>query len=161
MKIDTLKMCAFFFQMVFGIYLYYALASLPNVETFKLYNVVGLSLDILGVLILSKFIMGLAEKNNFIEMFYDAMFFGLYFLILGFYSGDFFLFWLDLPSINNAHSLTNLSLYLVLCPLALIDMTRCIKGLNIAKYRLHVMGVYILILGLSFQMVGSIMDLSN
>jgi hypothetical protein len=56
----------FFFLCVFGVALAYFLGSLHRVETFKLLNVVGIVYGLLGVIVLSEFVLEIGRWRHFV-----------------------------------------------------------------------------------------------
>ena len=152
------------FQISCGVLLFYALSSITRIESFKLFNVIGLFFDIIGVLLLSKLVTDHSEKHRNIFDYCYFFFIGLiHHVPLGIIIGSVLLFWLDLPSSNIVTGFGGVILLYVAAPLYIIDYSGEIFELKFYKCtnsRIIFMGWYLLLSGLALQMVGALKDLT-
>jgi len=152
------------FHLALGVLIYFVLSSLPKVESFKLFNVVGLAFDILGVLLLSKLIAKSAEKHIvLLDYFYAFIYVAVICVPLGVIFGNLLFFWLDLSSSGTVVTFASSIFAYVAAPLFITEYSGEIfkfKFYESVSSRVIFMGWYLLIAGLALQMAGAIMDLT-
>ena len=151
------------FQLVIGIILFYFLASIDSIELFKLFNALGLLLDIIGIFLLSKIVVDSTDKHQKkIEYCYAFLWAALFYIPSGMIAGNILLFWFNLPSAITTTSFAAAVGFWVFIPLFIIDYSGEIfkfKFYQTTSKRIIFMGWYLLLTGLFLQFSGAIMDL--
>lgn len=153
-------------QLVIGGALATILARVPEVALFKGLNVIGLVLDLVGVVLLSDLIV--ARANRFFAIFdfaYAFMLSALIIMPIGALlvvpiAGIF----VDLPSQNVALGLFLPVMAYVGTPLFALDMladTLRFRFYSTMRTRIQFMGWYLFLSGLLLQMVAALLDLGS
>lgn len=153
----------FVVQFFIGSYLFYLFASLDSLKYYKLFNTIGLFLNICGVLLLSKIVINFSKKQEkLLDFLYFFLYVGIHCIPLGMLLGAIFLSWLTLPSSGIASKFAGGLFSYVAAPLFIADYSVEIFKLDFYKSvskRVTFMGWYILLAGMVLQFTGSILDL--
>lgn len=145
--------------------IFYLIASIENVETFKILNVFGLALDLFGVILLSNLVLNKSKSNGKLFDYIYAFFYaGTLNIPLGMVLGAGALFLLDLPSSTLLVSVASGVLAYVGAPLFVFDYFAEIVKLKFYETvttRMVFMGWYLLLAGLAMQLVAAILDMTG
>jgi hypothetical protein len=148
---------------ILGLIFFYLIASVDNIEPFKLLNITGLILDIFGLVLLSEYVFikqDIAAKySDKVESIIMIAFFSI---SGGAIIGWGFSYWFSLPSSYAAGAfLVGLTWYIGLPFLVFSYLTDGFKILQSPTKRAYAIGFYMLISGLLVQLVASFQDLLN
>ncbi len=152
-------------QVFIGVIAFYLLGSHQAIEKYKLLNAVGLLLNILGVLLLSKLVVDASMKfKGLFDYLYAFVWAGVYNIPIGIIIGGSTLFWLDLASAATVVSFAAGIIAYVALPLFITDYAGEIFRMGFYKSvsrRVVFMGWYLLFAGMALQLTGAILDLTG
>ena len=151
----------FFVFVVFGFWCATKLVAIPNIQIFKVLNIIGLVFDLAGVAILSKFI---TDNERFKAFIVDslALYISIFLLAvpIGMILGTFFS-----PSAPSQEVIRNFAMGLVIyCTWPIILTNLFVVGENgpprtTVEFRVNLIGAFFLASGLIVQLVAAVSDL--
>jgi hypothetical protein len=156
----------FLFLYVVGIALAYFLASLHRVEPFKLLNVVGIVYGLLGVIVLSEFVLEIERWRHFVvEILSGVLLWAQFAVPFGLASASFVLFFIDKNAFPSSLVVgeASLSFFLYsLLPTAILEDVVLVPKLKISKdplVRARRLGLFLVVAGIVVQLIAAIQDL--
>jgi hypothetical protein len=156
----------FLFLYIVGIALAYYLGSLHRVETFKLLNVVGIVYGLLGVIVLSEFVLEIKRWRHFVvEVLSGVLLWAQFAIPSGLASASFILFFIDKNAFPSSLVVgkASLSFFLyALLPTAVLEDVVFVPKLRLSKdplVRARRLGLFLVVAGIVVQLIAAIQDL--
>ena len=163
LHVSKIMSVTFVVHTLIGVAFSYYLASHPNLELFKLANFMGLMLDVIGVLLLTKLVVSSTHLyKKLFDYIYAFLLFGVINIPLGMVIGCMVWAVFELPSYALLLSFSAGIVGIIGTPLFTIDYAAEIFQFRFYKTvetRIVFMGWYLVFTGLSMQLFGAAQDL--
>ncbi|RUO39240.1 hypothetical protein CWE22_10845 [Pseudidiomarina aestuarii] len=148
---------------LFGGFIQITLGSVNNIQTFKLFNIFGLFLDVFGIILLSDLAINAKGKLKiFMDAVYGVTILFTFTVPLGISVFSFADIFLDLPSQSIITAFAGGLMTYLFIPLFLLDGLGDIlnaKFYQTTKSRTIFIGWYLLFAGIVMQTIGAILDI--